>query len=121
MSTQSGRVVWRVTTQAGDERAGACDALVLPHAASPADAGERHVGLSVPHEGTFTDRPHTLVVRARPGAGPLVVEYDVYSADGSRQMGGRSTSSLTAIVRSTSGMQVTGLPDVALETQAPAT
>ena len=120
MSTDVGRVVWRVTAQAGDEREDACDALVLPHTASPEDAGERHVGLAVPHEGTFADRPHTLVVRARPGVGPLVVEYDVFSADGTRQMRGRSAGALTLIVRSPSSMQVTGLPDVASEPRATA-
>ena len=120
MSTESSTVTWRVSAQE-DAPAEAFDALILPHVATPQTVCERHVGLPVPHEGTLSDEPHTLIVRARPGAGPLVVEYEVHGPDGALQMRGRSTSPLAVIVRSATSMLVTGLPDAPAESIAPAT
>ena len=121
MSTEADTVVWRVRAVDGAAVDQAFDALVLPHAASPAAGAERHVGLAVPYEGRFADVPHTLVVHARPGVTPLVVEYQIQLASGSMRMGGRSTAPLTAIVRSATGMHVTGLPGLPAESLAPAT
>jgi hypothetical protein len=75
----------------------------------------------VPHESTLDDEPHTLVVRGRPDAGPLVIEYEVRGADGALRMRGRSTSAVAVIVRSATSMLVTGLPDAPIESIAPAT
>ena len=121
MSRDPGRAVWRVSARDGTAQEEAFDALVLPHDTSPSASGQRHIGLPLPYEGQFPDIPQTLIVHARPGAGPLSVEYRGYGTDGSLQIVGRGALPLVVIVRSATGIQVTGLPDGALESLAPAT
>jgi hypothetical protein len=119
MSTECGTITWRVSAPQG-ARAEAFDALVLQYVASPRAGGERHIGLSVPHEGRLSGHPHTLIVRARPGAEPLMLAYQVHGADGALEMRGRATSALSVIVRS-AGTRLITFPDLPAEAIAPAT
>jgi hypothetical protein len=113
MIDELGRVVWRVRAQNGAETAGAFDALVVPTVASGLTGGGKsaqHLAMSVPYEGELPDAPFTLVVRARPDAGTLLVECEALAPDGTRRIYGRSTHPLAVIVRSATGILVTGLP-----------
>jgi len=116
------KVVWRVSALDGLPRAGAFDALILPtDGGSPDRLGRptRLTDAAVPHQGELTDTPFVLVVRARMDAGPLKVECDVLRADGSRRVYGRATQPIAVIVRSATGVLVSGLSD-GLESGAPA-
>jgi hypothetical protein len=118
------KVVWRVRARDDADHAAAFDALVVP-----TDAGARArladsprlLGAAVPYEGELPDAPLTLVVRTRTGAGPLIVEYEAFGPDGSRQVYGRGFESLVVIVRSTTGIVITGLPSATAGPHAPAT
>jgi hypothetical protein len=66
--------------------------------------------MGVPYESELPDVPFTLVVRARPEAGTLLVECEALAPDGTRRIYGRSTHPLAVIVRSATGILVTGLP-----------
>ena len=93
----------------------AFDALVLPTAGGTFDPREhetRVLRTSVPHESELPDIPVTIVVRARDDAHPLVVECDIVGPDGTRRAYGRVTQSVAAIVRSATGIVLTGLPAV---------
>jgi hypothetical protein len=90
------------------------DALVLAaNASEQAQLGEtaQLLGCEVPFERRLPDIPLTLVVRANPNAGRLMVECDVLGPNGERRMYGRSTRPVAVIIRSTTGIVVTGLPD----------
>lgn len=124
MPGKLGKIVWRVRAPDGAPHASAFDALVLP-----TDVGDvaqwthprRLLAVPVPHEGELPDSPLTLVVRARADAGPLVVECEAVGPDGVRQVYGRASEPLAVIVRSTTGILVTGLPAASAEPLAPAT
>ncbi len=108
------KVVWRVSALDGLPRAGAFDALILPtDGGSPGQLGRptRLTDAAVPHQGELTDTPFVLVVHARADAGPLKVECEALRADGSRQVYGRASQPIAVIVRSATGILVTGLPD----------
>jgi len=120
----SAKVVWRVRARDDVDHAAAFDALVVPSDPSVGARtanSQRLLGAAVPYEGELPDTPLTLVVRTRTDAGPLVVEYEAFGPDGSRQVYGRGFDPLVVIVRSTVGIVITGLPSAAPEPQAPAT
>lgn len=118
-----GKVVWRVSALDGVPRASAFDALILPtDGGSPDRLGRptRVIDAAVPHQAELTDTPFVLVVHARADIGPLKVECEALRADGSRQVYGRASLPIAVIVRSATGVLVTGLPD-GLEPRAQAT
>jgi hypothetical protein len=111
---QGGTIHWRVTAADGLAHSKALDALVLAaNASEQAQLGEtaQLLGCDVPFERRLPDIPLTLVVRANPNAGRLMVECDVLGPNGERRMYGRSTRPVAVIIRSTTGIVVTGLPD----------
>ncbi len=111
---QGGTIHWRVSAADGLVHGNALDALVLAASAGEqARLGESSqlLGCEVPFERRLPDIPLTLVVRANPNAGRLVVECDVLGPNGERRMYGRSTKPVAVIIRSTAGIMVTGLPD----------
>jgi hypothetical protein len=113
MSTALGKLVWRVRAADGSPCAAAFDALVLPTDASSRTRlgpSPRLLGAAVPHEAELTDTPLALVIRARENAGPLIVECEAIGPDGERQVYGRASQPLAVIVRSATGVLVTGLP-----------
>ena len=123
MSTEHGKLLWRVRAADGSPSAAAFDALVLPtDTARGAWLGQspRLLGVAVPHEAELEDTPLTLVVRARDNARPLIVECEAIGADGERQVYGRASQPLAVIVRSATGVLVAGLPP-ASDPLAPAT
>jgi hypothetical protein len=112
--TGENTVVWRVRSADNAPNAGTFDALILPTDGRGKDRlGQptRVTGATVPFESHVADVPFTLVVRARPDAGPLVVECDVLGPDGVRRVYGRSSQPLAVIVRSATGIIVAGLPE----------
>ena len=118
----SAKAVWRVRARDDADHAAAFDALVVPTGAREQLADSpRLLGAAVPYEGELPDAPLTLVVRTRTGAGPLIVEYEAVGPDGTRQVYGRGFESLVVIVRSTTGIVITGLPSATAEPHAPAT
>ena len=124
MSTQQGKLIWRVRGADDSPRAAAFDALVLPtDATSRTRLGPspRLLGAAVPHEGELADTPLALVVRAREHAGALIVECEAIGPDGQRQVYGRASEPLAVIVRSATGVLVTGLPAAPADPLAPAT
>jgi hypothetical protein len=110
MTDDRSRIIWRVRADNGDEYSSAFDALVLPTDVRGAERTARHLALPVPYEGELPTAPLTLIVRARPGAGPLTVECDILRSDGSRRAYGRSLQPLAVIVCSSTGIIVAGLP-----------
>ena len=116
----TGRLVLRVRTADGVARAKAADAVVIP-AGPRASAPERYIGFAVPHESEREDTPLTLVVRARPGIGPITVECEAFAPDGTRRVYGRSTEGEAVIVRTPTGIAVTSLPTVEPDAIMPAT
>jgi hypothetical protein len=120
--TSQGKVVWRVRTADDAANVGTFDALILAThepGKNPLGQPTRLTGATVPFESEIPDIPFTLVVRARPDAGPLVVECDVTGPDGARRVYGRSTQPLAVIVRSVTGIIVAGLPTVESEPLTP--
>jgi hypothetical protein len=116
MIPKSAEVVWRVRAQDDSAHASAFDALVLPTdagaRAGPEDAAgaARLLGAAVPYEAELPDAPLVLVVQSRAGTSPLIVEYESFGPDGSRQVYGRGSHPLVVIVRTTSGIMIGGLP-----------
>ena len=111
--SDAGRIVWRVVAIDGMPMDSAFDALVLPTAGGKLDQlghPTRLLETSVPHESELPDIPLTIVVRARDDAHPLAVDCDILGADGARRSYGRVTQSVAVIVRSVSGIALTGLP-----------
>ena len=109
-----GKVVWRVSALDRAPRASAFDALILPtDGGSPDRLGRptRVIDAAVPHQGELTDTPFVLVVHARADIGALKVECEAFGADGSRRVYGRASQPIAVIVRSATGVLVTGLPD----------
>jgi hypothetical protein len=124
MSTETGKLLWRVRAADDSPHAAAFDALVLPtDASSRARLGlsPRLLGTAVPYEAELTDTPVALVVRARANAGRLIVECEAIGPDGERRVYGRATEPLAVIVRSPTGVLVTGLPTEPADPLAPAT
>lgn len=105
----SKRFVWRVRDPDGATRPDAFDAVLLPSNPTVAEP-VRHCGLAVPFEAEHRDRPVTLVVRARPGVGPVLVECVVLAADGSQVCAGWSTDTETLIIRSPHHLEVRRMP-----------
>jgi hypothetical protein len=110
MSDDYGKAVWRVAARDGAAHEHAFDALVVVADDTTKLPIRRHVGVAVPFEGELEDVPLTMIVHARPEVGPIVVDYCVYGSDGSGRVCGRSTQQLAVIVRSATGILVTGLP-----------
>ena len=98
----SGRLVWRVRAQDGTSCADAFDAAVLLHASSPA----RLLGLSLPHESERADEPLALIVRAHVDAPAIVVECEVFAADGAMVLRGCATDQEAVIIRSPYALEV---------------
>ena len=124
MSAELGKLVWRVRAADDSRCAGAFDAVVLPtEAGSRTHLGPslRLLGADVPHEAELTDTPVALVVRARPHVGRLIVECEAIGPNGERQVYGRASEPLAVIVRSATGVLITGLPAAPPEPIAPAT
>jgi hypothetical protein len=118
-----GKVIWRVSALDGLPHASAFDALILPTDGGSLDRlgrPTRVIDAAVPHQAELADTPFVLVVHARADIGPLKVECEAFGADGSRQVYGRSSPPIAVIVRSTTGVLGTGLPD-GLEPGAQAT
>ena len=121
MVGERGRFVWRVHARDASSSAGAFDALILP-----TDGGTKRfehptrlVACSIPYESELPDTPLTLVVRARPAVGALIVECETFAPDGTRLVYGRGSQPLVVIVRSASGIIVTGLPVPATPDEEP--
>jgi hypothetical protein len=113
MSATLGKLVWRVRAADDSTCADAFDALVLPTDASSRTRlgpSPRLLGAAVPHEAELTDTPLALVIRARENAGPLIVECEAIGPDGECRVYGRASEPLAVIVRSATGVLVTGLP-----------
>jgi hypothetical protein len=124
MITPQGKFVWRVRAADGAASAAAFDALVLPtdpHGPDPLAASTRLIAVDVPHESELPDAPLTLIVRARESVRPLVVECEALGPDGGRRLYGRASEPLAVIVRSATGVLVTGLPAAPREPLEPAT
>jgi hypothetical protein len=121
MSDDPGRGVWRVWARDESTHEHGFDALVVFHDATPQARWQRHVALPIPYEEELPDVPLTLIVRARPSSPALFVEYKGFAPDGSLRIVGRSAHPLAVIVRSASGILVTGLPEGSPEPLAPAT
>ena len=124
MSSELGKLVWRVRAADDSTRVSAFDALVLPtdtNSRTRLGPSPRLLGAAVPHEAELPDTPLALVVRARETAGPLIVECEAIGPDGERQVYGRASEPLAVIVRSATGVLVTGLPATPPEPMAPAT
>src|SRR5262245_24033642 len=124
MSTEQGKLVWRVRAANNSPHSAAFDALVLPtDATSRPRLGPppRLLGAAVPYEGELPDTPLASVVRAREHAGALIVECEAIGPDGQRQIYGRASEPLSIIIRSATGVFVTGLPAVPPDSLAPAT
>jgi hypothetical protein len=98
----SGRLVWRVNAQDGTPCADAFDAAVLIHASPPA----LQRGLALPHESERADEPLALIVRARVDAPPIVVECEVFAADGAMVVRGLATDQEVVIIRSPYALEV---------------
>lgn len=111
MSDDPGQGIWRVWARDENPHEHAFDALVIFNHPASRMPGQRHVNLPVPYEGTVPDVPLTLVVRAHDDIGPIIVEYRGFAPDGSLRLVGRSSLPLVVIVRSATGIQVTGLPN----------
>jgi hypothetical protein len=109
-----GTIHWRVSAADGLAHSKALDALLLAtNTNEQAQLGETSqlLGCEVPFERRLPDIPLTLVVRANPNAGRLLVECDVLGPNGERRMYGRSTKPLAVIIRTAAGIAITGLPD----------
>ena len=124
MITPQGKFIWRVRTPNGAAYPAAFDALVLtadPRGPDPLGPSARLIAANVPHESELPDTPVTLIVRARERAGPLVVECEALGPDGDRRLYGRAIEPLAVIVRSATGVLVTGLPAAPAQPLEPAT
>lgn len=116
----SKRFVWRVRDPSGGARPNAFDAVLLPSNPTVAQP-VRHFGLAVPFEAEYPDGPVTLVVRSRPGVGPVLVECAVLAADGTQVCAGWSTDTETVIVRSPYHLEVRRMPPSEPDPFVPAT
>jgi len=105
----SGRLVWRVRAKDDVARDDVFDAVLLPPDAWSWKP-ERLFGLGVPYASERQDGPMMLVVRARPGACPIVVECEAFGTDGKRLVYGRSANSESVIIRMPNGIRVGELP-----------
>ena len=124
MTTEQGKFIWRVRAADDSPRAAAFDALVLPTDATSRNRlgpSPRLLGAAVPHEGELVDTPLALVVRAREHAGALIVECEAIGPDGQRQVYGRAMQPVSVIVRSATGVLVTGLPATPADPLEPTT
>lgn len=124
MSTEQGKFIWRVRAADGSPCAAAFDALVLPTDPSSRlrlGLSPQLLGVAVPHESELADTPLALIVRARESVGRLIVECEAIGPDGTRQVYGRASQPLAVIVRSATGVLVTGLPVTPAEPLAPDT
>lgn len=103
---------WRVHARDASKAADAFDALILPTDGRTKrfEHPTRLVACSIPYESELPDTPLTLVVRARPAVGPLIVECETFAPDGTRLVYGRGSQPLVVIVRSAHGIIVSGLP-----------
>jgi hypothetical protein len=114
MSEATGKILWRVEAADGSSQTSAFDALVLATNSSDQDRlarPSRLIGLDVPYERELPDVPLTLIVRTRTGSVPLQVFCDVRGPDGERTVFGRAGRPLAVIVRTSTGILLTGLPD----------
>ena len=114
MSPDGAKVLWRVQSADGAARENAFDALVMPtNSTRPTQTGPptRRLSLAVPYDEELPNIPLVLVVRARAGGAPLIVECDVFGPDGERRVFGRSQTPLAVIVLTGNGIRVSGLPD----------
>ena len=124
MHTRAGELRWRVTAPNGAHLANAFDALILPTGDEAVSLGThpgRIVGGSVPHEGTVPDTPLTLIVQARAGSPPLLIQCDAIGPDGTRTVFGQARQPLAVIVRTSAGIRVSGLSSSASEQNPSAT
>ena len=124
MTTDRGKLIWRVRATDDSARIAAFDALVLPtDATSRTRLGPspRLLGAAVPHEAELPDTPLALVIRSRERSGALIVECEAIGPDGERQIYGRASEPLAVIVRSATGVLVTGLPAAPPDPLVPAT
>ena len=122
--TPHGRFIWRVRAPDGAARPAAFDALVLPadpRSSDPLGPSARLLAADVPHESELPDTPVVLIVRARERAGPLVVECEAFGPDGDRRLYGRASEPLAVVVRSATGVLVTGLPAAPAQPLEPVT
>lgn len=113
MSGHMGTLTWRVTAAAPTAVPNAFDALIVPtgdHVTELAGHPTRMIGAAIPYEATLPDIPVTLIVQARAGSPPLLVQCDVVGPDGVRRVYGHARQPLAVIVRTSSGIRVTGLP-----------
>ena len=121
MIADQGKFRWRVRAADGKARASAFDALVLPIEEGGrvrADFSTRLTDAAVPYFGELDDTALTLIVRARESIGSLIVECEFFGPDGARKGYARTSQPVSIIVRSTTGVFVTGLPGSAPSTTA---
>jgi len=112
MTDSRGRIIWRVRRSDSAPQAAAFDALILASAREDHEAlrPSRLIGGEVPFERELPDVGLTLIVRSTSPDAVLVSECDVFNADGSRRVYGRSANPLAVFVCSDRGILVTGLP-----------
>jgi hypothetical protein len=120
-----GKLRWRVSAADRASHASAFDALVLRTDESgrpvPTDPSTRLVDAAVPHVGELADSVLTLIVHAHEGVGALIVECEAIGSDGVLKVYARASQPVSIIVRSDTGVFVTGLPGASPEASAPAT
>jgi len=121
MNDSRAPVVWRVRTEDNEDSAMMFDCSVVYHSVSDPQSlpiGESlrspfrgYYNRSVPFEEQLVDEPFTLVLRARAGTSPLVVEFESSHSKGSASTRGGADGSLVVIVHTERGDAYAGLPN----------